>query len=84
MYTLRLWIGSAIFAFGVAFWIWFFRNLFRPRHNRARLFVENPIIVPIIWNSVWVILGLWIYPVPHTIPLLALIIGLITGFQISK
>lgn len=84
MYTLRLWVGSAIFAFGIAFWVWFFRNLLRPRHNRARLFVETNVFIIIVWNIIWITLGLWIYPAPHTIPLIALIVGLILGWKISR
>jgi hypothetical protein len=26
MYTIRLWLGSAILAFGTGFWVWFFRG----------------------------------------------------------
>jgi uncharacterized membrane protein len=84
MYTLKLYIGSILFAIGVAFWVWFFRNLFRPRHNRARLFVETNKLILISVNLILVALGLWIYPIPTTIPLLGLIAGLIVGWSISR
>jgi hypothetical protein len=84
MYTLRLWTGSILFAIGISFWVWFFRNLFRDRLNRAKLFVETNSLIIISWNLVWVIVGLWIYPIPKTIPLLGLIAGLMLGRSISR
>lgn len=84
MHAFRLWIGSAVFAFGISFWVWFFRNLGRPRFNRAKLFVETNIFIIIIWNIIWVAIGIWIYPVPESIPLIGLIVGLILGWRISR
>lgn len=84
MYTFRLWVGSAVFAFGIGFWVWFFRNLARPRFNRAKLFVETSGVVIIIWNIIWVAVGLWIYPVEGTVPVIGLIVGLIFGWRISR
>ena len=85
MYTVRLWTGSFIFAFGIAFWVWFLRNLFRrKRVNQALLFTEYNKTVQIIFNSAWVILGLWIYPIPETMPLLPLIIGILFGIGMSR
>lgn len=84
MYTLRLLLGSSIFAFGMAFWVWFFRNLGRPRLHKAKLFVETNAFIIIIWNIIWVAVGLWIYPGAETIPLIGLIVGLILGWRISR
>ena len=77
-------MGSTIFAIGISFWVWFFRNLLKNRLNRAKLFIETNKLIIIFWNSLCTIVGLMIYPIPKTIPLLALIIGLLLGWHISR
>ena len=84
MYTFRLWLGSAIFALGIASWVWFFRNMARPRMARAMILKTTNIFIIIISNIILVIVGFWIYPLPETIPVVALIIGLILGWRISR
>lgn len=84
MHTVRLLVGSLLFTIGIAFWVWFLRNLFRRRSNQALLFVEYYKGVQIICNTVWIILGLWIYPIPVTVPLVPLIAGLGLGWWMSK
>lgn len=84
MITLMLWLGSAVFALGIAFWVWLFRNLARPPLNQAMLFRRVPLLFLIAWNVLLVILGLWIYPNPGTIPLIGLIVGLILGWRMSR
>jgi len=84
MYVVRLWVGSFVFAIGIAFWVWFLRNLFRRHINQARLFTKYNKVIQIIINSAWVILGLWIYPIPETIPLIPLVTGILLGIWMSK
>ena len=84
MHTVRLLVGSLLFTIGIAFWVWFLRNLFRRRSNQALLFVEYHKGVQIICNTVWIILGLWIYPIPMTVPLVPLIAGLGLGWWMSR
>jgi hypothetical protein len=83
-YSFRLWLGSAIFAFGVLWWTWFLRNLFRKRINKARLYTEFHPVIQILWNTFWIALGLWIYPIEQTTPLIPLIIGILLGLYFSR
>jgi hypothetical protein len=48
------------------------------------LFVKTNKLIIIFWNLLWVIVGLVIYPIPKTIPLVALIAGLLLGWSISR
>ena len=84
METLRIWLGSIFFALGVASWLWFFRNAVRPKLNRALLFRKTPLAILFIWNVILIAIGLWIFPIPETIPLVGLILGIIIGLKISK
>jgi hypothetical protein len=77
-YKIKLWLGSGIFAFGIFWWVWFLRNLFKRRIQKAKLYTEYHPLIHIIWNSIWVILGLWIYPIEQTIPLIPLIVGILS------
>ncbi|PKN34174.1 MAG: hypothetical protein CVU61_09515 [Deltaproteobacteria bacterium HGW-Deltaproteobacteria-19] len=75
MHTVRLLVGSVLFTIGIAFWVWFLRNLFRRQINRALLFQEYNKAIQVICNTAWIALGLWIYPIPVTVPLVSLIAG---------
>ncbi len=85
MYSFRLWIGSLIFAVGIGFWVWFLRNASRKnRKDQARLFKSFHKMIQVIWNSAWVGVGLWVYPIPKTIPLIALLGGVFSGIYFSQ
>lgn len=74
-YKIRLWVGSGIFAFGVFLWTWFLRNAFRRRMDKAMLYTKYHPVIQIIINSVWVAIGLWVYPIEKTLPIIPLIAG---------
>lgn len=83
-YDLRLWFGSGIFAFGIFCWTWFLRNAFKRRMNKAMLYTKYHPLILIVWNIAWVILGLWVYPIEKTVPLIPLILGIVFGLYISR
>jgi hypothetical protein len=83
-YQLRLWIGSGLFAFGIFGWTWFLRNVFKRRINKAIFYTRYHPIIHIFWNTFWVMLGLWIYPIENTFPLIPLILGIAIGLYISR
>jgi len=85
MYSFRLWVGSLIFAVGMGFWTWFLRNASRKdKADQSTLFKSFHKIVQMIWNSTWVGIGLWVYPIPKTIPLIALMGGVFSGIYFSQ
>ncbi len=85
MYSFRLWMGSLLFAIGIGFWTWFLRNASRKeKANQAKLYKSFHKIIQVIWNSAWVGAGLWLYPIPKTIPLIALLGGVFSGIYFSQ
>jgi len=57
-------------------WTWFFKNVSRKdKAEQSAHFRNVPIVIQMIWNSAWVGAGLWVYPIPKTIPLIALLGG---------
>ena len=83
-YNLRLWFGSGIFAFGIFGWTWFLRNAFKLKINQAMLYTKYNALIQIVWNTAWIILGLWVYPIEKTVPLRPLILGIVFGLYISR
>ena len=83
-YKIRLWVGSGIFAFGVFWWTWFLRNAFRRRMDKAMLYTKYHPVIQIIINSVWVAIGLWVYPIEKTLPIIPLIAGIALGLYVSR
>ena len=78
-------MGSLIFAVGIGFWTWFLRNASRKdKADQSALFRRFHIGIQMIWNSAWVGVGLWIYPIPKTIPLIALLGGVFSGIYFSQ
>jgi len=84
MYELRLWLGSFTFAFGVFCWTWFLRNAFKRKFDQAMGYKNYPYWIHITWNTIWIILGLYIYPKEYFIPIWPLLIGIIVGLYVSK
>ncbi len=83
-FQIRLWVGSFIFGFGILFWTWFIRNIFKSRLHKPPLYRNYHPIIHVTWNSIWVILGLWIYPSKGIIPVIPLILGIAIGLYISR
>jgi len=83
MYYFRVWIGSALFALGVAGLIWWIRNLFRGRTRQAMGFTKHPILYFII-AAILIISGLWIHSDFRLIPLIGLLAGILIGWWSSR
>ena len=84
MYQLRVWLGSIIFAIGIAGAIWFIRNLFRSRLMRARLFYTmNPFVMGLFIVGL-ILGGIWIHSNLRLIPLIGLIAGVLIGWRLSR
>jgi hypothetical protein len=84
MHYFRVWVGSIVFALGVAGIVWFIRNFARGRTRRAFRFSNHPFLCFAI-IIVFVIGGLWIYSGFETIPLIAVLGGIIIGwFLLNK
>ena len=83
-YNLRLWFGAGIFAYGIFWWTWFLRNAFKRRINQSVLYTKYHTLIQIVWNTSWVILGLWVYPIEKTVPLIPLILGIVLGLYVSR
>ena len=83
-YKLRLWLGSGIFAFGIFGWTWFLRNAFKRKMDQALFYKQYHPMIQVFWNTLWIIVGLWVYPIEKTIPLIPLIIGIVIGLYVSK
>jgi hypothetical protein len=83
MYYFRVWIGSILFALGVAGLIWWIRNLFRGRTMRAMGFTKHPILYFII-AIILIIAGLWIHSDFRLIPLIGLLGGILIGWWSSR
>ena len=83
-HALRYLFAAIVLSIGIAIWIWFFVNSARPRFNKPRLFVETNIFVIIICGILWTAVGVWLHPVPNSIPLIGLTGGIILGFWMSQ
>lgn len=83
MYYFRVWIGSILFALGVAGLIWWIRNLFRGRTMRAMGFTKHPTLYFII-AIILIIGGLWIHSDFRLIPLIGLLAGILIGWWSSR
>jgi hypothetical protein len=83
MYHFRVWVGSILFAFGVAGLIWWIRNLFRGRTMRVMGFSERRISSFII-VIILIIGGLWVHSDFRLIPLIGLLGGILIGWRISR
>ena len=84
MYHFRVWVGSIMFALGVAGAIWFVRNLFRSRTMRAMAFDRTNTFMMIIFILAFIIGGMWIHSNLTSIPLIGLIAGVVIGWIISR
>jgi len=84
MYYLRVWVGSIMFALGIAVAFWFIRNLFRPPEFRARVFDQMNKLMWIIFILAFIVGGMWIHSNLRLIPLIALIVGLVLGWALSR
>jgi hypothetical protein len=83
MYYFGVWVGSILFALGVAGLIWWIRNLLRGRTMQAMGFSKSPFLNLIIF-VILVIAGLWIYSDFKLIPLIGLVVGILFGLYISR
>jgi len=83
-FQIRLWVGSLIFGFGILSWTWFIRNIFKSRLHKPSFYRNYHPVIHVTWNSIWVILGLWIYPSQGIIPIIPLILGIAIGLYISR
>jgi len=79
MYYFRGWVGSIVFALGVAGIVWFIRNLGRDRNRRALGFSKHPFLYFAIIIG-FVIGGLWIYSGFERIPFIPVLGGIIIGW----
>jgi hypothetical protein len=79
----RVWVGSILFALGVAGLIWWVRNLFRGRTMQAMGFSRH-LFLNLIIIVILVIAGLWIYSDFKLIPLIGLIVGILLGLYTSR
>lgn len=84
IYKLRVLIGSAIFALGVAGAVWFVRNLFRGKAKRAMALDRTNTIMMIIFILAFIIGGMWIHSNFTLIPLIGLIVGVVFGWIVSR
>ena len=82
-YYFRGWVGSILFAFGVAGLIWWIRNLFRGPLMRAIGFSKHPILYFVI-AVIFIIGGLWIYSDFKSIPLIGLVVGILLELLILR
>lgn len=83
MYYFKVWVGSILFALGVAGLVWWIRNLFRGRTMQAMGFSKRPFLNLIIF-IILVIAGLWIYSDFKLMPLIGLVVGILFGLYISR
>jgi hypothetical protein len=83
MYYFKVWVGSIVFAFGVAGLIWWIRNLFRGRTMQAMGFSRHPFLYLFI-IVILVVGGLWIHSDFKLIPLIGLVIGILFGLYITR
>ncbi len=83
MYYFRIWIGSAMFALGVAGVVWFIRNLFRGRTRQALGFSERRFKYLILIVA-FLISGLWMFSDFERTPLIGLLAGILLGWFISR
>lgn len=83
MYYFRLWVGSTVFAFGIAGIVWFIRNSFRCRANRVLAFHEHKFLFLAI-SIIFIIGGLWIYSSFQLIPSIGFLAGILIGWWISR
>lgn len=84
MHYLKIILGSFLFGLGTMGTVWFLRNLFQRRMNQALFYQKtNPFII-IIWNIILIIGGLGLYSDFDRIPIIALLLGLIIGWSVSR
>jgi hypothetical protein len=84
MHYLRVFVGSIVFALGVAGIVWFIRNLLGGRTRRALGFSKHPFLYLVI-TIIFVIGGLWIYSGFEKIPLIPVFGGILIGwFVLNK
>jgi hypothetical protein len=79
MHYFRVWVGSVVFALGVAGLVWYIRNLVRGRTGRAFRFSNHPLLC-VATIIVFAIGGLWIHSGFETIPLIPVLGGIIIGW----
>jgi hypothetical protein len=48
------------------------------------LYTKYHPVIQVFWNTLWVIVGLWIYPIEKTIPIIPLIIGIVIALYVSR
>jgi len=83
-FQIRLWVGSLIFGFGIFSLTWFIRNIFKSRLRKPLFYRKFHPAVHIVWSAIYIALGLWIYPVTGTIPIIPLILGVAIGLYVSR
>ncbi len=84
MQFLKSILGSIFFGLGIMGTVWFLRNLFRRRTNQAMFFRKTSPGIIIFWNLVLLIGGYALYSSFEKIPLLALFLGLLVGWSVSR
>jgi hypothetical protein len=84
MHYLRVFVGSIVFALGVAGIVWFIRNLLGGRTRRALGFSKHPFLYLVI-TIIFAMGGLGIYSGFEKIPLIPVLGGIIIGlFVLNK
>jgi hypothetical protein len=83
MYYFRVWVGSILFALGIAGLIWWIRNLFRGPTMRAMGFSKQPVLYFII-VIILIVGGLWVHSDFRLIPLIGLLAGIFIGWFVSR
>jgi hypothetical protein len=84
MSSFRIYIGSIIFAIGVAGMIWLIRNFFRPYYNKALLYTRNPPFILFLIMLGFVIGGLGVYSNFQKVPLIGLFVGIFIGWFCTR
>jgi hypothetical protein len=84
MHYFRVWVGSILFALGVAGIVWFLRNLLGGQTHRSLGFSKHSGLYGAV-TILLVIGGLWIYSGFETIPLIPVFGGIVLGlFFLNK
>jgi hypothetical protein len=78
LHYFRVWVGSILFALGVAGIVWFLRNLLGGQTHRPLGFTKHSVLYGVV-TIILVIGGLWIYSGFETIPLIPVFGGIVLG-----
>jgi hypothetical protein len=80
----KTYVGSIIFAIGVAGIIWLIRNFLRPYHAKALFYTRNPPFIIFLVILVFIIGGLGVYSNFEKVPLIGLLLGVFIGWFVSR